>query len=89
LTELDEVAVVFIIDFNNTPWIFTATNFTAVRCLDELIRSNNREGNLADNLFRFCDALLIFILVRRRLEDADVVMGNVSENLGKWSKLHM
>lgn len=81
LTELHKVTVVLVIDFNHTPWVGTPTNFSSTRGLDDVVRTNDCEGDFAGNLFRFSNRFLILILVSRCLEYMDIMMGNVSENL--------
>ena len=81
LAELHEVTVVFVVDLDNTPRIRTATNLAAVRGVDNPVRTNNRERNFARNLLRLGHSFLIFVLVRRRLEDLDLVILDVRQHL--------
>lgn len=47
LTELDEVAVVLVVDLNDTPWVLASTDMATISSLDNLVRSDNGEGDLA------------------------------------------
>lgn len=81
LAKFDKVAMVFVIDFNDTPRIFTSTDLTAVGCINELVGADNCEGNLAGNFLRFGDSLLVFVIISRCLEDVNVMMLDVRQNL--------
>ena len=81
LAELNEVAVLLIVHLDDTPRVFATANFTAIWCLNKVVRAYYGERNFAGNLLRFSQRLLIFILVGWRLEDVDVVVSDVSENL--------
>ena len=77
LPELDKVAVILIVDLDNTPGVSTATDGSAVWGLDFVVGANNGKGYLAGNLLILGKSFLIFIFVSRSLENLDVVVGNV------------
>lgn len=81
LAKLDKVTVLFVVNFNHTPWVGTTPDFTAIRGLYNAIRANNSERNLAGNFLCLSNGFLIFVLVRGGLEDVNLVVGNVGKNL--------
>jgi len=81
LAKLNEVTVLFIVDFNDTPGIGTSTDLTTRRGIDDMVRTNNCERNLAGNLLRLRKGFLIFVLVAGGLEDVDIVVSNVRKDL--------
>ena len=81
LAELDKVAVLLVVDLNNTPGVGTATDFTTIRSCHDLVRADNGEGDLAGNLLGLGQRFLVLILVSGGLEDVNLVEGNISENL--------
>lgn len=81
LAELDKVAVILIVNLDDTPGVGAATDVTTIRSLDDFIRTNNSERNLAGDFLGLSDGLLILVLVSGRLENVDVVVGNISKNL--------
>ena len=81
LAKFDEVAVFFVIDFDNTPRILASTNLTAVGCINELVGADNCERNLAGNFLCFGDGLFVFIIISGCLEDVNVMMLDVRQNL--------
>lgn len=81
MPKFNKVAVVFIIDFDDAPWISTTADFTAIGRLDQLVRADDGEGDLAGNLFRLSKRLFVFVLIGGCLEDVDVMVGNVGKNL--------
>jgi len=83
LAELDEVAVLLIVDLNNTPRVSTATDLTTIGSRHDLVRANNSKWNLAGNLLGLCQRLLILVLVRGGLEYVNLVEGDIRENLSK------
>jgi hypothetical protein len=46
LSQLDKVAVVFIVDFNDAPWVCTASDLATVRRVDEVVGADYRKGDL-------------------------------------------
>lgn len=81
LAQLDEITMLFVVDLNDTPWVRTTADLTAIGSVHLLNRPDYGEGNLARNLLSFSDSLLVLVLVGGRLEDADVVVGNVRKDL--------
>lgn len=73
--------MIFVVNFNDTPWIRTAADLASVRCRHLLIGTDDCEGDLASYLLSFRDGFVILILVDGRLEDVDVVISNVGEDL--------
>lgn len=82
LTKLDEVAVLLIVDLDNTPWIRSPTNDTTILRLNLDVGTNHGERNLRDDGLVLSESLLVLVLVDWGLEDADVVVLNISEDLG-------
>ena len=54
---------------------------TAVRCHDNLIRTDYGKRNFAREFLRFCYSLLIFVLIGGRLEDVDIMISYIRKNL--------
>lgn len=81
LAQLHEIAVILVVDLDDTPRISTTTNFTVVCGLDKVVRANDGEGNLASDLFRLGKCFLVLILVRGCLENLDLVLRDVGEDL--------
>ena len=46
-TELFEVAVLLIVNLNDTPWIRTPANLAAIGCIDKVIRTDYSEWDFA------------------------------------------
>ena len=81
LAQLDEVAVLLIIDLNDTPGVATAADLATFRRGDLGIGTDNGEGNLVHDFVVLGNGLLVVELVARALEDLDVVVLDVAENL--------
>lgn len=81
LAELDKVAVLFIVHFYDTPRVFTTTDLTAVRRLDDMVGTDDSKGNLARNLLCLGQRFLVLIFISGCLENLNLVVGNVSKNL--------
>jgi hypothetical protein len=77
LAELDKVAVLFVVNFDDTPRVGPTADFSAVWSQDDCIRTDHRERNFARDFLRFCYGLLILVLVGRGLENVDIVISNV------------
>jgi len=77
LAELDKVAVLLIVNLNNTPGVGTAANLTTIGSVDKVVRANNSKRNLAGNLLCLRNSFLVLVVIRRCLENVDVVMSNV------------
>ena len=81
LAELDEIAVVFVVNFDDTPWITSTANFPAVGIRYLGIRSNNSERNLGKDFLVFCYRLFVVELVLGPFEDLDGVEVDIGQNL--------
>ena len=81
LAELDEVAVVLVVDLNDTPRVRTTANLAAIWSLDNPVGANDSKRNLAGNLLGLRKGLLVLIFVCRRLEDLNLMVRNVREHL--------
>jgi len=81
LAQLDEVAVLLVVDLNDTPGVATAADLAAFRSGDLSVGTDNGEGNLVHDFVVLGDGLLVVELVARALEDLDVVVLDVAEDL--------
>lgn len=81
LTKLDKVAVVLVVDLDNTPRIFTSTDCTPVSGRHWRIGTNHSKGDLAGDFLSLCNSLLVLVLISRSLESVDIVMRDISQNL--------
>jgi len=52
---LDEVTMIFVVNFDDAPWVCATTDATTIRCLDFLVGAHDGEGNfrLEENSARF------------------------------------
>lgn len=89
LPELDKVAVLLVVDLDDTPRIRTSTDDATIFKLELGVGANNSEGDLGDDGFVLSKSLLIFVLVDGGLEDTDVVVLNISQNLMKSTGEHV
>lgn len=80
LSQLDKVAVVLVIDLDDTPRICSSTDAPAISSVNLLVATDDSEGDLAGDLLILRNRLLIVIVVYRCLEDADLVVGNVAQD---------
>jgi hypothetical protein len=76
----------FIIDLHHTPRILSSPDLPAIWSTHEPVRANDSERDLARNLLRFSDTLLVFVVIGRGSEDLDLVVSNVRENLREMSQ---
>jgi len=81
LAQLDEIAVLLIVDFNHAPWVRTPPDGAPITRLDFTVRAYDGEGDLSRDLLVFPDRLFVVVFVLRRLEDADLMVSDVGENL--------
>ena len=86
LAELDEVAVLLVIDLNHTPRVATATDLAPVGICDLVVGTNDGERDLGKDLVVLRDGLVIIELVPGTLEDLDLVVLDVGEDLGDVSR---
>jgi hypothetical protein len=81
LSKLNEVAVLLVINLDDTPGVSTATNLAAVGTSDLVVGTDNSEGNLGHDLVVLRDCLLVIELVSGALEDLDTMVLDIGENL--------
>lgn len=81
LAELDEIAVLLIVNLNDTPGVSTTTDVATIMSLDKLIGTNDGERDLACNFLCLSNSLLVLIFISRRLENLNVVIGNIGKDL--------
>jgi hypothetical protein len=82
LSQFDEVAVVLVIDLDDTPWIDSAANLTTIRGPDDLVGPHDGEGDFAGNFLSLCKGFFVFVVICRRLEDVNVVERDIRKYLG-------
>ena len=83
LAQFDEVAVLLIVDLDDTPWVLTSTNLTTIGAGDLRVGPNNCEWNLGHDLVVFGNSLFVVKLVPGTLEDLDGMVFDICENVGK------
>jgi hypothetical protein len=83
LSELDKVAVLLVVDLDDTPWVATATDFATFGSGDLGVGSNYGEGDLGHDLVVLGDGLLVVKLISWSLEDLDIVVVDVAKYLCK------
>ena len=81
LAQLDEVAVLLVVDLDDSPGVATAADLATFGSGDLGVGTDNGEGYLVHDLVVLGNGLLIVELVARSLEDLDVVVLDVAENL--------
>lgn len=81
LAKFDEVAMLLIVNFDDTPRIGPPANLTAVWSDNDLIGTDHSKRNLARNFLRLCYGLFIFVLVGGRLISKDFVICYIRKNL--------
>lgn len=84
LAKLYEVAVLFVVNFNDTPRELTSTASAAVGCSDLISGTNNSEGNLGHDLIVLGNGLFIIQLVSGSLKDLDPVVLDIGQNLSQF-----
>ena len=73
--------MVLVVHLDNAPRIHTTTDFTTIGRADKPVGADDSKRHLADDVLGLSYALFVLVLVRRRLEDVDVVMSYVCKNL--------
>lgn len=101
LSQLDEITVILVIDFDCAPRVSTPTDLTAVRGVDDVVASNDSKRDLAlqsvslarwEGRATYRDflvllyCLLILVLIHWRAEDPDLMMVDVVQDLGGRSQ---
>lgn len=95
LTELDEITVRLVVDFNHSPGVGTASDLSTVGGGYDRVGTDYCEWDLAleisygrcrslgayDDLFVLLDSLFVLILVGRRLKDSDTMVVDIGEDL--------
>jgi hypothetical protein len=81
LAKLDEVAVLLVVDLDDTPGVAATADLAAFGSGDLSVGTDNSEGNLGHDLVVLSNGLLVVELVARSLEDLDVVVLNVVKDL--------
>jgi hypothetical protein len=81
LSELDEVAVLLVVHLDDTPRVATASDLTAIGSGDLVSGTDNREGNLGEDLVVLRNGLLVVQLVAGPFKDLDLVELDVLEDL--------
>jgi hypothetical protein len=83
LAKFDEVAMVLVVNLDDTPRVGPPANMMAAWRHDDPIGTDHSKRNFARNFLRFCYGLFIFVLVGRCLEDVNIVIGYIRKNLGQ------
>ena len=86
LTELDEIAVLLIVHFDDTPRIATASDLATFRAGDLAIGTHYGEWNLGHNLLVFGNGLLVIEFISRALEYLDRVVVDIRQDLAAISE---
>jgi hypothetical protein len=81
LSKLDEVAVLLVVNLDDTPGVSTAANLATIGAGDLIVGTDNSEGNLGHDLVVLRDCLLVIELVSGALEDLDAMVLDIGENL--------
>lgn len=81
LSEFHEVAVLLVVDLDDTPRVLTTAHLTAIGVCDLIVRTNNGERDLGHYLLVLGDGLFVIKLVARTLENLDIVVLDVCQNL--------
>ena len=81
LAQLDKVAVLLVVDLNDTPGVATAADLATFGSGDLGVGTDNGKGDLVHNFVVLGNGLLVVELVARALEDLNVVVLDVAEDL--------
>ncbi len=84
LSELDKIAVLFVVDFDDTPRVATTAYFPALWSLDFAVRTYNSKGDFGHDLIVLRNRLFVIQFIAWTFEDVDVVMIDICQNL--WNK---
>lgn len=85
MAELDEVAVLLVVNLNDTPWVATSADLAAIGAGDLGSSSDNCKRNLGQDLVVLSNRLVVIKLVTRALEDLDVVVLDIRKDLRRVS----
>jgi hypothetical protein len=61
LAQLDEIAVLLVVDFNHTPRVRATTDGAPIACVDFAVRAYDGEGDLGCDFLIFRDRLFVVI----------------------------
>lgn len=86
LAELDEIAVLFVVDLDDTPRVATTADLATVRSGDFSVRSNDGKRHPGHNLLVLSNCLLVIELITGALKDLDVVVFDIGEDLYKLNQ---
>lgn len=81
LAQLDKVAVLLVVDLDDTPGVATAADVTTVSSGHLGVGTNNGEGNLGHDLLVLSNGLLIVKLVAGAFEDLEGVLFDIGKDL--------
>jgi hypothetical protein len=81
LTELGKVAVILVVNLDDSPRVLAATHFASFGGADLGVGADNGEGNLRHDLLVLGDCLFVVQLVAGALENLDALVFNICENL--------
>lgn len=81
LSQLDKVAVLLVVDFDDTPWVSAAANLAAFGCRYFGVGTDDCERYLGHDLVILGNGLLVVELVAWALENIDVVVVDISKDL--------
>ena len=86
LAQLDKVAVLLVVDLDDTPWVTTSSDLTPICAGDLRGGTNNRERNLGHDLVVLGNRLVIIKFIARTFEDLDVMVLDICKNLDKSAR---
>lgn len=81
LAQLHEIAVLLVVNLNETPGVLASSDLTTIGAGDLRVGTDNSEGDLRHDLIVLCDRLVIVEFISRTLEDLNVVVLDIGENL--------
>jgi hypothetical protein len=81
LAQLDEIAMLLIVHFNDAPWVSTTAHLAAISSGHLSVGTDNRERHLGHDFVVLSNSLVIIKLVSWAFEDLNVVIGDVIEDL--------
>lgn len=82
LPELNKIAVILVIDLDDTPWVLSAANLASFRGRDLAISTNNGEWDLGQDFVVLRDRLFIVEFIPGPFEDLNAVVVDVCKDLG-------
>lgn len=81
LAQLDKVAVLLVVNLDNTPGVATTTDTAAISGGDLRVGTNHSEGDLGHDLLVLGNSLLVVKLVAGTLEDLDRMVLDIGKDL--------